>query len=309
MVNLNVLDVKTWPVSQWLAQADVLLPDSPSAKLDVEVLLCHVLALYSRSDRAPVNRTFLYTWPETSLLPEEAELLLSLLSKRHQGLPVAHLVGVREFWSLELSVSDKTLIPRADTECLVEWILDNVPEDVRVRYPDASFQLVDLGTGTGAIALAVASERPEWRCLGLDFQADAVSLARSNAEKFGFTNVEFIESDWFSAVPKQRFPVIVSNPPYICDDDPHLAQGDVRYEPLSALTSGSDGLNDIRKILTQMTSYLLPDGVLLMEHGYHQGEQVQALFRDAGLSKVETLRDYGNRDRFTVGFNIQSIMD
>lgn len=306
MVNLSALDVKTWPVSQWVAQADVLLPDSPSAKLDVEVLLCHVLALYSRSDRTPVNRTFLYTWPEACLSLDETELLISLLSKRHLGLPVAHLVGVREFWSLELSVSDATLIPRADTECLVEWILDNVPQDLSIQYPDTPFQLVDLGTGTGAIALAIASERPKWRCLGLDVQADAVTLAQSNAEKLGFTNVEFIESNWFSAVSDQKFPLIVSNPPYICDEDPHLSQGDVRFEPLSALTSGADGLNDIRKILKQMRSYLLPDGVLLMEHGYHQGQEVRSLFLDAGLSKVETLQDYGNRDRFTVGLNSNS---
>jgi release factor glutamine methyltransferase len=208
------------------------------------------------------------------------------------GRPVAHLLGQQEFWSLPLKVSASTLIPRPDTECLVEVALDlPLPQQARV---------LDLGTGTGAIALALASEHPGWRISACDAVAEAVALARDNADALGLS-VSVVQSTWFSELTPGRFDLIVSNPPYIPDSDHHLTEGDVRFEPASALVSGSDGLDDLRLIVNEAPDWLVEDGWLLVEHGFDQAGAVAGLFRARGFKAVETRQDYGNRDRMTLG--------
>ncbi|GAA3922726.1 peptide chain release factor N(5)-glutamine methyltransferase [Litoribacillus peritrichatus] len=276
----------TTPIQSWLTMASELLPDSPSAKLDMEVLLCHVLQ---------VNRTYLYTWPEKSLTEAQYSKLTGLLRERQQGHPVAHLTGVREFWSLPFKVSPTTLIPRPDTEVLIEWILD--------RYAEKSLlSVLDLGTGTGAIALALAYEKPQWSVVACDRVSEAVQLARENAEALGLQRVTVVESDWFSALGQASFDLIVSNPPYIPASDPHLSEGDVVFEPSSALVSGEDGLQDIRKIVSESRRHLAEQGCLIIEHGYDQAEAVQAIFTAQGFVKVASGKDYGSQDRFTFGW-------
>ncbi|KOQ85654.1 peptide chain release factor N(5)-glutamine methyltransferase, partial [Enterobacter hormaechei] len=219
--------------------------------------------------------------------------LETLLARRKTGEPVAHLVGEREFWSLPLYVSAATLIPRPDTECLVEQAL--------ARLPAQPCQILDLGTGTGAIALALASERPDCTVTAVDVMPDAVALARRNVERLGLNNVSVLQSSWFAALESRVFEMIVSNPPYIDEDDPHLAQGDVRFEPLTALVAANQGLADLDHIVTTSRQYLLPGGWLLVEHGWTQGEAVRALFTRAGYAAVETCRDYGGNERLTLG--------
>ena len=206
---------------------------------------------------------------------------------------MAHLVGEREFWSLPLYVSAATLIPRPDTECLVEQAL--------ARLPASSCRILDLGTGTGAIALALATERPDCAITAVDVMPDAVALAQRNVERLGLTNVTVLQSSWFSALEKQTFGVIVSNPPYIDEHDPHLAQGDVRFEPLTALVAAREGLADLDHIVTTSRQHLLSGGWLLVEHGWTQGEAVRALFTQAGYAGVKTCRDYGGNERLTLG--------
>ncbi|HAD38526.1 MAG TPA: peptide chain release factor N(5)-glutamine methyltransferase, partial [Plesiomonas shigelloides] len=214
-----------------------------------------------------------------------------------QGEPVAYVIGEREFWSLPLRVSPATLIPRPDTERLVEEALN--------RLPATRTQILDLGTGTGAIALALASERPDCQIIGIDVQPDAAALAASNAERLGINNARFLTGSWFeplrALVPAPRFALIASNPPYIDAKDPHLTQGDVRFEPRSALVADEQGLADIRVIAAQSREFLLPGGWLLVEHGWQQATAVQAIFHAAGYQQVETVQDYGGNDRVTLG--------
>lgn len=206
---------------------------------------------------------------------------------------MAHLVGEREFWSLPLYVSAATLIPRPDTECLVEQAL--------ARLPAAACSVLDLGTGTGAIALALATERPDCAVTAVDVMPDAVALAQRNVERLGVTNVTVLQSSWFSALGDRAYAMIVSNPPYIDEHDPHLAQGDVRFEPLTALVAANAGLADLERIVTTSRKHLLSGGWLLVEHGWTQGEAVRALFTEAGYAAVETCRDYGGNERLTLG--------
>lgn len=269
---------------QWLTQAIARLTQSESPRRDAEILLGHVTGK---------TRTFILAFDETVLTPDESETLETLLSRRVSGEPVAHLVGMREFWSLPLEVSPATLIPRPDTECLVEQAL--------ARLPSASCQILDLGTGTGAIALALASERPDCRVLAVDFVAEAVALATRNAASLGINNVTVMQSNWFSALAGTTFAMIVSNPPYIDEQDPHLAQGDVRFEPLSALVAADQGLADLSHIIHAGRHYLAPGGWMLLEHGWQQGEAVRQLYLQAGYTQVETCRDYGGNERITVG--------
>lgn len=268
----------------WLRQAVSQLAASESPRRDAEILLGFV------TGRA---RTFILAFGETELLPAEQAQLEALLARRQRGEPVAHLVGIREFWSLPLFVSPATLIPRPDTECLVEQAL--------ARLPASPCDILDLGTGTGAIALALASERPDCHITAVDVMPDAVALARRNAEHLGISNVTLLQSHWFSALAGQRFATIVSNPPYIDEQDPHLAEGDVRFEPRSALVAADRGLADLAWIIAQARAFLLPDGWLLLEHGWQQGEQVRALFAKNGYQDVETTRDYGDNERLTAG--------
>lgn len=268
----------------WLRQAVSQLAASESPRRDAEILLGFV------TGRA---RTFILAFGETELLPAEQAQLEALLARRQRGEPVAHLVGTREFWSLPLFVSPATLIPRPDTECLVEQAL--------ARLPATPCDILDLGTGTGAIALALASERPDCHITAVDLMPDAVDLARRNAEHLGISNVTLLQSHWFNALAGQRFATIVSNPPYIDEQDPHLAEGDVRFEPRSALVAAEQGLADLAWIIEQARTFLLPDGWLLLEHGWQQGEQVRALFAKNNYQDVETTRDYGGNERLTAG--------
>lgn len=255
--------------------------DTP--RLDAELLLCCVTGW---------SRTTFRAWPEREVDETLVTRFLSLVEQRCEGHPVAHLLGEQEFWSLPLRVNPSTLIPRPDTECLVEAALAlDLPDNANV---------LDLGTGTGAIALALASERPGWRVCACDAIQEAVDLATDNAARLGLP-VTMRQSNWFEDLLPAAFDLIVSNPPYIAGDDVHLGEGDVRFEPVSALVAGDDGLDDIRKITAEAPTWLSPGGWLILEHGYEQGEAVNRLFIDAGFSSVRTRQDYGRRDRFTLG--------
>ena len=268
----------------WLRQAASELSASESPKRDAEILLEFVTGK---------ARTYLLAFGETQLSAEQEAQLATLLARRKTGEPVAHLVGEREFWSLPLYVSPATLIPRPDTECLVEQALS--------RLPAQSCRILDLGTGTGAIALALASERPDCEVTAVDVMPNAVALAQRNVARLGFPNVTVLQSSWFSALDNRTFGMIVSNPPYIDEHDPHLTQGDVRFEPLTALVAANEGLADIVHIVTTSRQHLLPGGWLLVEHGWTQGDAVRDVFIAAGYRAVETCRDYGGNDRLTLG--------
>lgn len=274
-------------VENTLKNAVVRLQESgsESPSLDAAVLLCHAL------DKP---RSFLLTWPDKLLDTEQLTQFASLLERRLGGEPVAYIVGEREFWSLPLDVAPSTLIPRPDTERLVEIALD--------KASDSEGDILDLGTGTGAIALALASELPNRKVWGVDLKEDARQLASSNAKKLNISNCEFRSGSWFDPIESgTQFALIVSNPPYIEKSDPHLSQGDVRFEPLSALVADDNGLADIKYISEVARSYLQPGGWLMFEHGYDQGLAVRDLLALLGYDQVETFKDYGNNDRVTIG--------
>ncbi|WHI52190.1 peptide chain release factor N(5)-glutamine methyltransferase [Microbulbifer sp. MLAF003] len=262
----------------------VELTNSESARLDIEVLLAHILGR---------ERIWLYTWPEYELTTAEQYEFDVLLVRRKNGEPVAHLTGEREFWSLTLKVDASTLIPRPDTELLVETAL--------ALCPQSTLRALDLGTGTGAIALALASEKPGWQIVAAEKSAAALALAESNRKRLGFGNVQVLESHWFAQLPPQHFSLIVSNPPYIDAADPHLVEGDVRFEPRSALVAKREGLADIELIAEQAGDFLDEDGWLLVEHGWQQAESVRKIFIAAGYRDVESRRDYSGWERITLG--------
>ncbi|WP_281645705.1 peptide chain release factor N(5)-glutamine methyltransferase [Parendozoicomonas sp. Alg238-R29] len=271
-------------IDNLLTRASELALVSDTARLDIELLTCHVLGK---------SRSFLFSYPEYELTSEQALQFEEFFQKRLQGHPIAHLTGTREFWSLELQVEPSTLIPRPDTECLIEHALE--------LFSHKPLKALDLGTGTGAIALALAKERPGWAVYGCDRVPEAVALARKNAAHNKLARVQFFESNWFAQLQEQTFDLIVSNPPYIVDNDPHLQQGDVRFEPLSALTSGADGLDDIRHISSRSPQWLNDNGWLMMEHGYHQGKQVRNILSDNGFTNIRTMQDLAGHDRITAG--------
>lgn len=271
-------------IRHWLKQATATLCGGDSPKRDAEILLGFVTGK---------SRSWLIAFDDTVLTEAQRTQLDSLLARRARGEPVAHLVGEREFWSLPLRVNDATLIPRPDTELLVEQAL--------TRLPATPAAILDMGTGTGAIALALASERPDCQVTGVDRIDAAVALARTNAQALNLTNTTFLLSHWFRSLPPQRFALIVSNPPYIDASDSHLAQGDVRFEPRSALVADEAGLADLRTLIEQAPAWLLPGGWLLLEHGWQQGEAVAALMQQNGYQAVETLEDYGGNPRVTLG--------
>ncbi|SDJ85110.1 peptide chain release factor N(5)-glutamine methyltransferase [Microbulbifer yueqingensis] len=260
------------------------LANSDSARLDTEVLLAHVLRK---------SRTWLYTWPEYELDEDEQNQFDRLLARRAAGEPVAHIVGRREFWSLDLKVDASTLIPRPETELLVETALELCPQQ--------QLSALDLGTGTGAVALALASERPGWRVLAAEKSPRALELAKENLRALGLANVEVVRSDWFAGIPPQRFGLIVSNPPYIDAADPHLEQGDVRFEPRSALVAERQGLADIERIAAGCGDYLEEGGWLVVEHGWQQAAEARRIFTAAGLREVSSRDDHGGRERLTLG--------
>ena len=273
----------TATVSELLRCSEQLNDISDSARLDVEVLLCHTLGK---------DRAFLYTWPEHPLSEAQFADFHAAFERRKNGEPVAYITGEREFWSLPLEVEPSTLIPRPETELLVETAL-NLP------LPDSA-QVLDLGTGTGAIALALASENPSWAIHAIDQSPQAVALARRNCEKLQLANAKVWQSSWYQNVT-ERYQLIVSNPPYINPQDPHLQQGDVRFEPHSALVAQRAGLADIEAIVAGAAEYLEPGGWLLLEHGYDQGEPVRQILRDARMVDVETRQDLAGHDRVTLG--------
>lgn len=257
---------------------------SDSPRLDAEILLAHCLGK---------NRSWLMTWPENT--PHEAQLqqFQQLLQQRLQGRPIAHLTGEREFWSLPLKVTADTLIPRPDTELMVEQIL--------LHYPtEPAIQLLDLGTGSGAIALALAHERPGWQITASDRSDAALQVAQHNAQRLGL-NIKLQHSDWFSALSGQSFDVIASNPPYIPQADPHLLQGDVRFEPPGALASGKDGLDAIRHICATAPEFLNPGGQLFIEHGYDQMAKVHAIFSKNHFHSIQQHQDMAGNPRLTSG--------
>lgn len=265
-----------------LRQARERLASSPSPDLDAQVLLCHVLAR---------PRSYLFTWPERELEAHQQQSFLALLARRERGEPVAHLTGEREFFGRNFSVTPDTLIPRPDTETLVELALK--------LGPAGPARVVDLGTGTGAIGVTLALERPQWQVTLTDLSAAALAVAGGNARQLG-AQVTLQQGSWLEDC-RGPFDVIVSNPPYIDPADHHLDEGDVRFEPRSALVADQRGLADLATIITQSAARLVAGGWLLLEHGYQQGAQVRALMEAGRFDGVRTERDLGGNERVTVG--------
>jgi len=276
----------TWVAAQQRLIQQLVL-EASDAKFEAQLLLQNTLN---------VNRAWLLAH-ELDMLPSKAIAdFEALLTRRLLGEPVAYILGYREFYGLNLTVTPDTLIPRPDTETLVEAALEKTPADT-------SCSILDLGTGTGAVALAIAKHRPQAQVMAIDASKAALRIAEHNAKQLGLAHVRFTLSHWFSAVESDRFNLIVSNPPYIEQHDPHLSQGDLRFEPISALASGTDGLDDIREIIAHSLIHLLPQGWLMLEHGYNQAELVADLMAENGLIEIKTIQDLGGNDRVTIGKN------
>ncbi|MDO9139560.1 MAG: peptide chain release factor N(5)-glutamine methyltransferase, partial [Methylobacter sp.] len=265
--------------------AATLASVSDSAMLDAEILLCQAL------DK---SRSHLRAWPDKLLQPGQLAVFRTLLEQRQQGRPIAYITGQREFWSRDFQVSPDVLIPRPDTELLIELSLALIPAEQPCT-------ILDLGTGSGIIAITLAAERPQAQVSAIDFSLAALDIARLNADRHKLSNIEFYRSDWFASVPATKFDLIISNPPYIAEDDAHLQQGDVRFEPRTALSAPEQGLADIRMIATAARDYLNPGGHLLIEHGYNQQQPVQALFKDLHYTKIQTYSDLSGQPRATYG--------
>lgn len=272
-------------VGEILRQAiTALTPTSPTPRLDAEVLLMHVCGL---------NRSALITRGHQVLMTDDQlNRLETLIAQRCHGEPIAYLTGTREFWSMDLNVSPATLIPRPETELLVEKALAHIPQD-------AEWTIADLGTGSGAIALALAQERPRCRIVATDISPAALEVARSNAAKFNLTHVEFREGSWFEPLTDMKLDVMVSNPPYVRANDPHLEQGDVRFEPEQALAAGPEGLDAIRRIALSARAHLNPAAWLLFEHGWDQAAAIGRLLHSLGYRNIVCYPDLGGRDRIT----------
>jgi release factor glutamine methyltransferase len=268
------------------------------ARVDAQTLLRHAL---------DVTRAWLIAHADHALGSEEQARFEGLLQRRLRGEPVAYILGSREFYGLDFSVAPGVLIPRPDTETLVEAALRLIPETPPSPQPSpasgrgSTLRILDLGTGCGAIAIAIAVHRPAAAITAVDQSEAALAIARKNAEKLGATNLRLLKSDWFSALKDERFDFIVSNPPYIADADPHLSQGDLRFEPSSALASGTDGLDDIRRIVATAPAHLERGGWLLLEHGYDQAERVAGLLKEAGFTEIGHATDLAGIQRVTLG--------
>ncbi|RRU16360.1 peptide chain release factor N(5)-glutamine methyltransferase [Stenotrophomonas sp. 278] len=271
-------------IRQLLADAAGQLP-GVEGRHEAELLLLHVLGR---------ERSWLFAHATDAVEPATEAAFAQLLQRRIQGEPVAYLLGRRGFWTLDLTVSPATLIPRPETERLVELALERLPAD-------RPLQVADLGTGSGAIALALASERPLAQVLATDMSPQALAVAAENARRHELVNVHFQQGSWHAALGQERFDLIATNPPYIAADDPHLAQGDLRFEPATALASGADGLDDIRVIIEGAPARLVAGGWLLIEHGWDQGPAIRALLEQAGFVEVSTALDLEHRDRVSLG--------
>jgi len=259
--------------------------DHAEANLEANLLLQHVLH---------VNRAWVITHDRDVLNADQQAEFQLLLKRRLDGEPIAYIVGFREFYGLQLKVSPVTLIPRPDTETLVEAALEKIPLD-KVSH------ILDLGTGTGAVALAIAKNRNNCEVTAVDQSTDALSVTLENAQSLKLNNLRLIESNWFSELQGEGFDLIVSNPPYIAQDDEHLKQGDLRFEPISALASGVDGLDDIRKIVQDAPDYLKTNGWLMLEHGFDQAESVATLLKARGFNQIAHAKDIAGRLRVTFG--------
>ncbi|HOY71279.1 MAG TPA: peptide chain release factor N(5)-glutamine methyltransferase [Methylotenera sp.] len=270
-------------------QSATLQLNTPEAKLEAQYLLQHVLQ---------VNRAWLIAHENEALQASSHAAFEALLTRRMQGEPVAYILGYREFYGLTLKVSPDTLIPRADTETLVEAALNKL-----VSFTTKNPTILDLGTGSGAIALAVAKNFPIAFVTAVDASKGALNIAQQNAQKLEISNIQFILSDWFGELNDKKFDLIVSNPPYIENADAHLRQGDLRFEPISALASGVDGLDDIRQIIGECLIYLKPQGWIMLEHGYNQAQAVTDLMASIGLTHIESIKDLGGHQRVTIGKN------
>ncbi len=268
-------------ISSLLKTYPLQLIESSSARLDVELLLMHAIGK---------NRSFLYAWDNYELKETELEMFEKLFKERLQGKPIAYLIGKREFWSMEFLVNEHTLIPRPETELLVEIALKYLPKNATV---------FDMGTGTGCIALVIKKERPDCRILGIDKSLNSLEIAKQNAQNLNL-NIEWIESDWFSNI-KIKADMIISNPPYIGEFDSHLMQGDVRFEPRSALISGVDGLKDIKYLIDNAKFFLNANGWLFLEHGFEQGFTIKSLLKNACYTNIKLYQDSNGLDRVSGG--------
>ena len=257
----------------------------PEASIDAELLLEAICA---------ISRSRQFSHPDEQLLEDQVEQYKSALERRLSGEPLAHITGRRGFWDVDLRVTPDVLIPRSDTEILVEQALQRIPYN-------ASWQIADLGTGSGAIAIVIARERPQCELTATDNSAAALALARENATALGVNNISFVAGSWGQPLKLRQFDVILSNPPYIRTDDPHMLGGDLPAEPIQALVSGSDGLDAIRRIIEDSATCLKPNGWLLLEHGYDQAAEVSDLLQHADFNEIFTQKDYGGNSRVTGG--------
>ena len=259
--------------------------DSTNVRLDAEILLCHVMSF---------DRSKIYSHPEKTIADAKRKVFNKLISKRYQGMPVAYLIEKKEFYSIELKINQHTFIPRPDTEYLVETALKFIPESKPLR-------IVDLGTGSGAIALAIAKARPACLLTATDISFSALTVAKENAKILGLNNVRFIQSNWYDNLLRECFDMIISNPPYIRENDPHLRGDGVCFEPFMALEAGNDGMQAIRKIVRHAEMHILDSGRLLLECGYDQGHQVSSIFRKHNFRDVKTVKDIVGRERIVYG--------
>lgn len=262
---------------------DQLKSPDGAPRLEAELLL---------GAAAGLERTTLIAWPERELSDSARRAFEQTVMRRRAGEPIAYILGQREFRGLPLRVTPATLIPRPETELLVDWALAQCPSDSPIRC-------ADLGTGSGAIALAVARERPSWQVLAVERSAAALAVARANQQRLGATNVQLIQTDWLAAIAPASLDLILANPPYVAAQDPHLRRGDPRFEPLAALAAGPDGLAAIRALVAELPSRMIQDGRVAIEHGWNQGAAVRALLRQAGLAAIQTHRDLAGHERFT----------
>ena len=264
---------------------EIIKNHSDIDRIDVELLLCHVLKC---------QRVFLLSHSEKILSSEEQNQFSNLISRRKQGEPIAYILGKKAFWNLELIVTPDVLIPRPETELIVEWVLEKFKDKKELV-------LADLGTGSGAIALSLAKAKPNWKIIATDASEKALSVAKGNAENLKLNNVKFYLGNWCEALPQEKFDVIVSNPPYIEKDDEHLIRGDLRFEPKSALIADDDGFADLKAIVKQARIYLKDSGCLVLEHGYEQAQILREYLNGLGYQNIQTLRDVANHERVTLG--------
>lgn len=262
-------------------------PINSDARLDAELLMGHVLNK---------NRAYIFAHPEQELTQTQLDDYHYLIIERAKGMPIAYLTGFREFWSLTLKVNAHTLIPRHETERLVELTLELLADT-----PEA--YVLDLGTGSGAIALALATERPAWKISACDYSLEALAVAKENADTLGIKNISFYHSDWFTNLPAQQYHAIISNPPYIAEQDPHLQLGDLQYEPINALVSSQEGLADLQYIIQHSYNRLLPNGMILLEHGFDQKIQVRTILNKSGYKNVQCWQDMQGHDRVSGGWH------